>query len=235
MAHLLYERIPVVENHDPLVDLADYPFVCEPVYYRQGLSDSPKLFTRQAIAGKLIHLQNTSLDSFRFKIWDPWRSPAVQHKLFSRTWEKMRLDHPEWDDVRLRSEVCVYVADPTRADRVPSHSTGGSIDLTLINRTTGNELNMGTAFDHIGIEANPAFFENSSANPHARDNRRILGTAMLSVGFTQDPDEWWHFDYGNQKWAEAAAKGEAFYGAVTAPEQLPTPPSPAIAQKIVHP
>jgi D-alanyl-D-alanine dipeptidase len=74
---------------------------------------------------------------------------------------------------------------------------------------------MGSNFDHFGPEAHPDYFEQSEYP--ARKNRRLLRNAMLNAGFTQDPDEWWHFDYGNQKWAEAAGKDKAFYGEIVEP------------------
>lgn len=74
---------------------------------------------------------------------------------------------------------------------------------------------MGTGFDHFGAEASRDYFEQNGRNLKVRDNRRILYAAMKEAGFTTDPDEWWHFDFGNQKWAVEAGKQSAFYGEVT--------------------
>jgi len=217
VANLHYERISIVERDDPLVDLSTYPFLCEPAYYRLGYTDTPKLFTRRMIAQKLLLLQEQHLINYQFKIWDPWRPRAVQRKLFEACWAQIKGRNPDWTAERIGQEVPLYVADPDRLDRVPSHATGGSIDLTLVDRKTGHELDMGTGFDHFGPEAAPHYFEQKPDHQAICDHRRLLQGAMASVGFTQDPDEWWHFDYGNQKWAEAAGEKEAFFGEVVSP------------------
>jgi D-alanyl-D-alanine dipeptidase len=43
-------------------------------------------------------------------------------------------------------------------------------------------------------------------------NRRILYRAITSADFSTAPDEWWHFRYGNQKWAVSLQKEIALYG-----------------------
>ncbi len=213
MAALFYEKIPIVENNDPLVDLADYDFICEPAYFNQGLAALPKLYTRLAIADKLTALQRTVLTNYQFKIWDPWRSRETQYALYELCLQELQTKNPAWDAARVRQEASKFVSDPDRADRVLQHSTGGSIDLTLVARATGQALNMGTGFDHFGAEAAPGYFDD--VDSVVRDNRRLLRDAMLGAGFTQDPDEWWHFDYGNQKWAEAVGKDVAFYSEIS--------------------
>lgn len=95
MTNLRYEQIPIEENNDPLVDLALYPFVCEPVYYKQGLAKTDKLYTRKMIAEKLVVLQESNLRGHRFKIWDPWRPRDVQANIYWKYWNEMKASHPE--------------------------------------------------------------------------------------------------------------------------------------------
>ena len=58
---------------------------------------------------------------------------------------------------------------------------------------------------------------------------------MLEEGFENDPDEWWHFDFGNQKWAVQSGRNEALYGEVVDPlkfqpkPQIPKGPSHALS------
>lgn len=66
-------------------------------------------------------------------------------------------------------------------------------------------------FDHFGPEAGRDYFEVAGRDETVRDNRRLLYHAMTSAGFCTDPDEWWHFDYGNQKWALSLNKEFAVY------------------------
>lgn len=214
MTNLCFEHILIAENNDPMVDIANYPFLAVPMYYQQGLSNTPKLYTRRTIAEKLLVLQQTMLQEYQFKIWDPWRSRQVQANIYNKFWQELRVQHPEWDDDKLKYEVGIFVTSPETPGRIPPHATGGAIDLTLVDKTTGKELNMGTAFDHFGPEANRDYFEVAGRDEVVRNNRHILHQAMTKAGFSTDPDEWWHFDYGNQKWAMSLNQELAFYGEI---------------------
>jgi D-alanyl-D-alanine dipeptidase len=109
--------------------------------------------------------------------------------------------------------VGTFVTIATDPNVIPIHSTGGSVDLTLVDES-GAELDMGTGFDHFGPEAAALYFERGEVNKRAGDNRRILRKALIEAGFRYDEDEWWHFDYGNQIWAAALHKPKAIYSEV---------------------
>lgn len=81
-------------------------------------------------------------------------------------------------------------------------------------------LDMGTAFDQVSPETLTRFYEEKvekgealSKEDKARlDNRRLFVNVMQAAGFSNYPEEWWHFDHGNQ--FAAARTGEpAIYGA----------------------
>ncbi len=71
-----------------------------------------------------------------------------------------------------------------------SHSRGSTVDLTLVRRADGAELDMGTPFD-LFDEASAT--DSGRVGPGARANRRRLRTAMIRAGFAPYPQEWWHF------------------------------------------
>jgi zinc D-Ala-D-Ala dipeptidase len=77
-----------------------------------------------------------------------------------------------------------YIADRSR------HNLGLAIDLTLINRTTGRELDMGTPFDTFSEAAHGA-----NAAGAVLANRQRLARAMAAEGFAPYDKEWWHFSY----------------------------------------
>ena len=129
----------------------------------------------------------------------------------------MKTEHPDWSEERLRERVGTFVTVATDPTRIPTHTTGGSVDLTLVDEI-GAELDMGTGFDHFGPEAAALYFEQGGrGNATARRNRRILREALTSADFRFEDDEWWHFDYGNQIWAAASGKPQAAYGEVNTP------------------
>lgn len=70
------------------------------------------------------------------------------------------------------------------------HSRGSTVDVTLIDLTTGAELDMGTPFDWFGPRSWP---ENPDMTTQVRANRALLRWAMTSNGFKPLTEEWWHF------------------------------------------
>lgn len=210
MSIVKFEHIPIKENGDPLVLLTEADFVLEPAYFIQGLSEDSNLYTRESIVTKLNDI-SLKLDDYRFKIWDTWRSRKVQNNIYQKFWADMSAVNPEWDEEKLRVEVGRFATIADDPNRIPPHSTGGSIDLTLIDKN-GQEIDMGTGFDHLGPEASKLYFEEEGRDLLIQNNRRLLREVMESAGFRSDEDEWWHFDYGNQLWAAELGCDVAIYG-----------------------
>ncbi|ACS79029.1 M15 family metallopeptidase [Maridesulfovibrio salexigens] len=71
-----------------------------------------------------------------------------------------------------------------------SHSRGSTVDLTIIDIKTGQELDMGTGFDHFGPESWPG---NKDMSIQVRSNRALLREIMVRNGFKPLKEEWWHF------------------------------------------
>lgn len=103
------------------------------------------------------------------KIWDAYRPYSVTVQM----WQAV-------PDER-------YAANPQNGS---GHNRGTAVDVTLINITTGEELNMGTGFDNFSDTASVAF-------KHLPDsvisNREILISCMKKHGFLVLDTEWWHF------------------------------------------
>jgi hypothetical protein len=57
---------------------------------------------------------------------------------------------------------------------------------------------MGTHWDSFDQSSQTAFFINTNSRYH--ENRKLLYNAMTRAGFTNYPEEWWHYDFGNQFW-----------------------------------
>lgn len=218
MTNLKFEEVPIKENYDPMVNLVDYPFVLAPMYFEWDLSDSSDLWTRKSIADKLFKVQKEHLTPMerKFKIWDPWRSRVVQNNIYQKFWNELQAKNPEWDEEKLTLEVGVFVTKADQKERIPPHATGGSIDLTVVDKN-GDEIDFGTVFDHFGPEAATDYFEVEGRDVTIRDNRRWFQKIMQEADFGNDIDEWWHFDYGNQKWALLLGHHHAFYGEVVDP------------------
>ena len=84
-----------------------------------------------------------------------------------------------------------------------------------------SSLNMGTDFDHFGPEAGIRYFEDLAKQRELTGdekeilrNRRFLYRVMKEVGFSNYPEEWWHFSYGDNMDAANSGKESAIYGGV---------------------
>src|SRR5690554_3936823 len=86
-------------------------------------------------------------------------------------------------------EDTTYVASPYSGSR---HNRGCAIDLTLVDKETGEDLNMPTSYDHFSEKAHPTFMD---LEEEQLKNRQLLIEVMESVGFKVYPYEWWHFDF----------------------------------------
>ncbi|MFC2083917.1 M15 family metallopeptidase [Bacteroidota bacterium] len=105
------------------------------------------------------------------KIWDGYRPRAVQY-LF---WEIF--PNP------------VYIADPNSGSM---HNRAGAVDLTLIDLSTGEELEMPTEFDDFSTTASHSY---SDLPAHVKNNRELLKSVMTDIGGLRlYSAEWWHYN-----------------------------------------
>ena len=70
------------------------------------------------------------------------------------------------------------------------HTRGSTIDLTLVDGNTGEELDMGSPWDFFDPVSWPS---NLNLTAQARANRSLLAAAMTKHGFRAIRTEWWHF------------------------------------------
>lgn len=122
-------------------------------------------------------------------------------KIFDAFRPQRAVDHlVRWgsdiDDIRRKTVHYPYVNKADFFDigyvaRKSGHSRGSSVDLTLVDSKSYQELDMGSCFDfmdprsHIVTDAITAGQER---------NRRILRDAMTACGFVTYECEWWHFN-----------------------------------------
>jgi zinc D-Ala-D-Ala dipeptidase len=75
------------------------------------------------------------------------------------------------------------------------HSRGSTVDLTLVRRADGRELDMGSPFDFFSPKSWPS---DRSVSEEAQQNRALLAAAMRRGGFRPYDKEWWHFTLNNE-------------------------------------
>lgn len=199
------------------------PFDIKMKYPMLGLKNAVQgCYLRKSVYELLIKAEENLPEGYRLRIWDAWRPLSLQRELY----ETYRLDLIHTFNLSPLSQeeqesfISKYIAIPSEnPDLPPAHTTGGAVDLTLIDKN-GNELDMGTCFDDFSEKAATDYFENQEYNgTEVQKNRRILKEAMTRAGFANLPSEWWHYDYGNRNWANFS-KNESVYKGVFREQDL---------------
>ena len=178
-----------------------YNFVGQQI---DGYQQSTALMTKRAADSLKVVSDEMMQMGYRLKIWDAYRPQmAVDH--FVR-WAADIPDtmmrqyfYPEVDKSLLFEQEYIMAKS--------GHTRGSTVDLTLFDMATGQEVDMGGPFDWFGDESHPDFGGNPETgeysgkpSPAGRTiteeqfrNRQILREAMLRHGFKPMDSEWWHF------------------------------------------
>ncbi len=203
-------QVEVRDCGDPLVSLLQFPNLLIDDSRRDVQRISPSIaFLRRSVITRLLEAQTYLPSGVSLLIKEGHRPVDVQRALYLSYRGRMAGANPGWSEERLKDEVSKYVASP---EGIPPHSTGGAVDLTLID-SDGNELNMGTR-----VNADPATTRNATftAAPNidaaAQANRLFLVRAMTTARFVNYPTEWWHWSFGDQYWAFVSGHPFAIFG-----------------------
>ena len=73
-----------------------------------------------------------------------------------------------------------------------SHSRGSTVDITLVDITSGKEVDMGSSYDFFGLESSHDY-KNISITQ--KNNRKLLLDIMTKNGFSSYSKEWWHYTF----------------------------------------
>lgn len=76
-------------------------------------------------------------------------------------------------------------------DSRSGHSRGRSVDLTLVDQSTMQELDMGSIFDFMDERSHHGA---PGLTPLQESNRKLLLDTMLKCGFGFYQCEWWHYN-----------------------------------------
>ena len=215
-----WARLPINECGEPLVPLVDSDRLrTRSLYAGMNIpSASPVLMVRAGVRDRLTTAADSLPEGVALVLFDGYRPLAVQQWLWDDFSAQIRARNPGFTDGEVDATVRQFVAFP-QADPLapPPHRTGGAVDVYLIDSVTGRQLPMGTEADEAVPASVTRWFEEHPHEPFTI-NRRLLFHAMTGAGFTNYLGEWWHFDYGNQRWANVCGAPAAVYGAASDPD-----------------
>ncbi|MBN9230748.1 MAG: hypothetical protein J0I93_07830 [Legionella sp.] len=221
------QLIPAINTDWILFDNQSHPRLrIVPIYYQKGFSDRPQIYGRRTVLEKLLLALEHLPVNVGLQVWDVYRPRAVQQKLFLWMQEEIRKKFPHFNENENFQETVKYVSLPSKPgeDYCAPHLSGGAVDLTLFELSTGQELAMGTPFDDCTARAHIDYFQkHKPQNPEEKQinqHRLLLQKAMQQVGFTSYRYEWWHYDYGTIFWARETGR-QPLYGPLFGLEEWP--------------
>lgn len=194
-------QVPIAECGEPLVDLRHacpgMDVGARPIYLRKGVAER----LNRAQAWLEAHHPG-----YRLRVGDAYRSPDKQARLFRIACFVSRLLHLFRSRAFVREAANKYIAAPDALAPAP-HTTGGAVDVGLLT-PKGKRADMGpfrpaaTRMDYSNLSSRAAL------------HRRILREAMEHAGFSNYPEEWWHWSYGDSGWAWRTGQTCACYGRI---------------------
>lgn len=171
----------IIIDDTTFVNLKDYSqdfvydmrYATEDNFLKAKVYDCAECYLRLKTVRALVEAnKNFIVQGYRIKLYDCYRPLDIQ----KRMWKIV--SNPK------------YVADPAKGS---IHNRGGAVDLTLVD-SDGQELDMGTTFDHFGIEASHNYLK---LDKQIIENRRILKETMQKYNFKIFESEWWHYNLKN--------------------------------------
>lgn len=204
----LLNKIVEQDNGEPLVHIHDAaPSV-------RVLRPSVIPYVRQTVAEMCEKAAALLPEGYHLGLVEGWRPLERQQRIYNRIWEFAQEAFPHRDHAALRRTVCRWVA-PTDQKAPPGHCTGAAVDVWLID-PQGEAIDISSPYDRF--KAAPTYSHGLTET--AQQNRRILVEAMLTVGFSNCRDEWWHYSWGDAGWAVRMGEAECVYGLAQLDEDL---------------
>ncbi|MFZ4862884.1 M15 family metallopeptidase [Sphingobacterium sp. Mn56C] len=164
-------------------------FMGKPV---QGYRAPKAILSKKATQQLLAVEQELNRSDLGLKIFDAYRPQSAVNDFIS--WAKEAKDqkgketyYPQVKKANLFREG--YIAKRS------GHSRGSTVDLTIIHKSSGKELDMGTGFDFLGPQSAHSYLK---LTKNQIKNRKLLKHYMEKHGFKAYEKEWWHYTLKNE-------------------------------------
>lgn len=159
-------------------------FVGQPI---DGYQKARIILTREAAVALAAVEKDVALSGLALKIFDGYRP--------QRAVDDFRRWAADPQDIRQKSRYYPKLDKPALfrdgyIAQHSGHSRGSTVDLTLVNAKSGEELDMGSPFDFFGPISHHG---TALVSVQQTRNRETLRQAMLRHGFEPYSAEWWHY------------------------------------------
>lgn len=229
------------ENKESLVDVKDYGILSVPYYleqavdnplYNEAIIGAPDVnYAREGVCEK-IKKANEMLDEIDLAIVvvDAHRSPTTQGALFNAFLNKAHeMGYVGEEAQNFALDYCSSSEgfDEKNSRTWTIHSTGGAVDVYLLDKQSGKIVDMGEGcFDNPDDVTHTRYYEQKKEEGKITPEeegfagaRRILFNTMNEAGFVNYGHECFHYSYNDLYYA--LVKGEsAKYGYKKSPKQV---------------
>lgn len=212
-----WRDVPLEPIDEPLVRLvSEGRLLVTSIYSQRGHREAlTEVYVRLGVAERLRAASELLPPSLLLLVLDGWRPLELQASLH-HAYATALSDSTGLHGDELMRVLRRFVTEPSDDPHCPSpHLTGGAVDLTLAS-SDGIALDMGCEFDELSARSRTDYYEHlarAASHTEIRDRRRLLCGVMERSGFCNYPEEWWHFDLGNQFWG--LLRGQiAYYGKI---------------------
>lgn len=183
------DRVPLVENGEPLVPLREVA----PTVRLVRPQTIP--YCRGTVAQMVERAAQKLPDGVFLAVTDAWRPLLRQQLIYEFMSRSASEAYPDRQGPSLTRTVNRWVAPPNRK-APPGHCTGAALDVILVD-AANEPIDTTSPFSRLGGGPTYVF----GLSEVAERNRMMLVDVMLSVGFSNCRDEWWHYSYGDAGWA----------------------------------
>lgn len=236
IADTCIKQIPIIENHEELIDIVssnnsrisimseqelllahDFPGDIDPRSTRYSLV---RKSVYQALERIIIELDKLAPEfgykkgCLQIKLFEGLRDLAMQKQLFDEKMASILQQNPTLSEQDAYNETCKWLSP--YINNVPVHSTGAAVDIHLWNDETKSFCYMGR-FNTSGAMA-PTFSEDARITDEQKKNRLLFLMAATKAGLTNYPNEFWHYSVGDRYaayWRESNSQlRSSSYGAI---------------------
>lgn len=177
-----------------LVDVQEYGFFVDTELSKK-YSNADTFFLNRPVLEALLRARDTLPNSYTFLIKDGYRTLEIQKKIVAQSENEFKESHPDtWEEL-LNTYTGGYGDLRQTIISNSNHRSGNAVDITIVK--DAKEIDMGgvTFTEKDKLEYYEKREPDTEVEMNIRNNRRMLKRALEEVGFTVDPNEWWHWGY----------------------------------------
>ena len=194
---------PIYDNSDFVIITEEIPEILTELRYYTSYNfigkkingyEEPVAIIKKEVIKYLKNVSDYFLeDGYLIKIWDSYRPQKAVDQFYD--WLKNTSDITMKD--YFYPNILKSKLNDAYISKFSNHSKGYSIDLTLVNLTTGKEIDFGTGYDFFDEMSEIDYYDDSDDNENNDKNtmRQYLKKMMEDNNFENDHREWYHYTF----------------------------------------